>query len=183
MIAGCQQPQRSGSHRPNARTARSAYRRRPGLGSKHVQRCGDRAGRGRSSRMGTPKAALEWHGRLCVKGRYGWDYAASPQRLTGPSVAGVRCGRGPVRGAGRPGRRGGRPGSTSARPGCDRRPRGGGRRLTAGHRPRCSSRGSSGCRGCGGRSRATGQAACAAPRTRRGPAENLGLQLGVRFVR
>ena len=21
-------------------------------------------------------------GRLCVKGRYGWDYAASPQRLT-----------------------------------------------------------------------------------------------------
>jgi formate dehydrogenase major subunit len=26
------------------------------------------------------------HGRLCVKGRYGWDYAASPQRLTVPLI-------------------------------------------------------------------------------------------------
>jgi formate dehydrogenase major subunit len=26
------------------------------------------------------------HGRLCVKGRYGWDYAASPQRLTKPLI-------------------------------------------------------------------------------------------------
>src|SRR6266550_6323907 len=26
------------------------------------------------------------HGRLCVKGRYGWDYAASPQRLTMPLI-------------------------------------------------------------------------------------------------
>src|SRR3984885_483893 len=26
------------------------------------------------------------HGRLCVKGRYGWDYAASPQRLTTPLI-------------------------------------------------------------------------------------------------
>ncbi len=26
------------------------------------------------------------HGRLCVKGRYGWDYAASPQRLTRPLI-------------------------------------------------------------------------------------------------
>jgi len=26
------------------------------------------------------------HGRLCVKGRYGWDYAASPQRLTAPLI-------------------------------------------------------------------------------------------------
>jgi formate dehydrogenase major subunit len=26
------------------------------------------------------------HSRLCVKGRYGWDYAASPQRLTVPLV-------------------------------------------------------------------------------------------------
>ena len=25
-------------------------------------------------------------GRLCVKGRYGWDYAASPQRLTKPLI-------------------------------------------------------------------------------------------------
>jgi len=25
-------------------------------------------------------------GRLCVKGRYGWDYAASPQRLTVPLI-------------------------------------------------------------------------------------------------
>jgi formate dehydrogenase major subunit len=25
-------------------------------------------------------------GRLCVKGRYGWDYAASPQRLTAPLI-------------------------------------------------------------------------------------------------
>ena len=25
-------------------------------------------------------------GRLCVKGRYGWDYAASPQRLTTPLI-------------------------------------------------------------------------------------------------
>ena len=25
-------------------------------------------------------------GRLCVKGRYGWDYAASPQRLTMPLI-------------------------------------------------------------------------------------------------
>ena len=24
--------------------------------------------------------------RLCVKGRYGWDYAASPQRLTVPLI-------------------------------------------------------------------------------------------------
>ena len=24
--------------------------------------------------------------RLCVKGRYGWDYAASPQRLTTPLI-------------------------------------------------------------------------------------------------
>jgi formate dehydrogenase major subunit len=26
------------------------------------------------------------HGRLCVKGRYGWDYAASPQRLRAPLI-------------------------------------------------------------------------------------------------
>ncbi|HET8950633.1 MAG TPA: formate dehydrogenase subunit alpha [Solirubrobacteraceae bacterium] len=26
------------------------------------------------------------HARLCVKGRYGWDYAASPQRLTTPLI-------------------------------------------------------------------------------------------------
>ncbi|MGH3287514.1 MAG: 2Fe-2S iron-sulfur cluster-binding protein, partial [Streptosporangiaceae bacterium] len=26
------------------------------------------------------------HSRLCVKGRYGWDYAASPQRLTTPLI-------------------------------------------------------------------------------------------------
>src|ERR1700727_2836796 len=26
------------------------------------------------------------HARLCVKGRYGWDYAASPQRLTKPLI-------------------------------------------------------------------------------------------------
>src|SRR5580692_8777738 len=26
------------------------------------------------------------HARLCVKGRYGWDYAASPQRLTVPLI-------------------------------------------------------------------------------------------------
>jgi len=26
------------------------------------------------------------HARLCVKGRYGWDYAASPQRLTRPLI-------------------------------------------------------------------------------------------------
>ena len=26
------------------------------------------------------------HGRLCVKGRYGWDYAASAQRLTKPLI-------------------------------------------------------------------------------------------------
>src|SRR5215472_17108175 len=26
------------------------------------------------------------HSRLCVKGRYGWDYAASPQRLTMPLI-------------------------------------------------------------------------------------------------
>jgi formate dehydrogenase major subunit len=26
------------------------------------------------------------HSRLCVKGRYGWDYAASPQRLTAPLI-------------------------------------------------------------------------------------------------
>ncbi|MBO0831951.1 MAG: (2Fe-2S)-binding protein, partial [Actinobacteria bacterium] len=26
------------------------------------------------------------HSRLCVKGRYGWDYAASPQRLTVPLI-------------------------------------------------------------------------------------------------
>ncbi len=26
------------------------------------------------------------HGRLCVKGRYGWDYASHPQRLTAPLI-------------------------------------------------------------------------------------------------
>ena len=31
-------------------------------------------------------AARQRSGRLCVKGRYGWDYAASPQRLTTPLI-------------------------------------------------------------------------------------------------
>jgi formate dehydrogenase major subunit len=58
-------------------------------------------------------------GRLCVKGRYGWDYAASPQRLTvplirredsypkGPLSSEVR---GEEQEAGRSGRKGRRPG-------------------------------------------------------------------------
>jgi formate dehydrogenase major subunit len=57
-------------------------------------------------------------GRLCVKGRYGWDYAASPQRLTTPLIRREESyPKGPlsadVRGedeVGRKGRKGPRPG-------------------------------------------------------------------------
>jgi formate dehydrogenase major subunit len=64
--------------------------------------------------------------RLCVKGRYGWDYAASPQRLTvpliridsaypkGPLSADVR-GDSEDRGGGRRGGRDGRPGKDRSR--------------------------------------------------------------------
>jgi formate dehydrogenase major subunit len=31
------------------------------------------------------------HGRLCVKGRYGWDYAMHPQRLTTPLIRRPEC--------------------------------------------------------------------------------------------
>ena len=45
-----------------------------------------RPGARRASR--SPRAATSpaIQGRLCVKGRYGWDYAASPQRLTVPLI-------------------------------------------------------------------------------------------------
>jgi formate dehydrogenase major subunit len=72
--------------------------------------------------------------RLCVKGRYGWDYAASPQRLTtplirresaypkGPLSADVRgeMNRPPGENGSRPagdGRKGGEPGERRRRPG------------------------------------------------------------------
>ena len=51
-----------------------------------------------------PRAARQPE-RLCVKGRYGWDYAASPQRLTTPlirvSLPEGRAARGDVKGEGR----------------------------------------------------------------------------------
>ena len=31
------------------------------------------------------------HGRLCVKGRYGWDYTSHPQRLTKPLIRRAEC--------------------------------------------------------------------------------------------
>jgi formate dehydrogenase major subunit len=55
-------------------------------------------------------------GRLCVKGRYGWDYAASPQRLTKPLIRiDESYPKGPLsadvkEGGAQPGRRGRRPG-------------------------------------------------------------------------
>jgi formate dehydrogenase major subunit len=51
------------------------------------------------------------HGRLCVKGRYGWDYALHPQRLTVPLVRRPECyPKGPLSGDVRgEGRHGGKP--------------------------------------------------------------------------
>ncbi len=76
-------------------------------------------------------------GRLCVKGRYGWDYAASPQRLTAPLIrVEGSYPKGPLsadvrgEGSGRGGRGegpGGRAGRGNGRPGPGGK-RGGGRR-------------------------------------------------------
>ena len=74
-------------------------------------------GRVLSPRPGTVVPAAEhvsWHGQQVFKGeplvRWPRTFTGSVMRLWvwgGPSVAGVRCGCGRVRGAGRPGRRGG----------------------------------------------------------------------------
>ena len=55
-----------------------------GVGCALTYHVDERAQRDRLRRG--PRAARLAEGRLCVKGRYGWDYARSPQRLTTPLI-------------------------------------------------------------------------------------------------